>query len=172
MTNWQEEWDNKLKLHDPNQFYTPLLARLEEATKVQRLYIVLGAFGILAFYLIIGNCAELLCNLIGFAYPAYQSVKALESSNKEDDTKWLTYWVVCAAFHIVDFFSDKLLSWFPLYWLMKCVFLVWCYIPIENNGSMIIYNRFLRPFFLDKRNQIDKAISDLTNKAASAMKKD
>jgi len=169
---WQEEWDTKLKLHDTDQFYTPLLARIEEATKVQRIYIVLGVFGILSFYLIIGNCAELLCNLIGFAYPAYQSIKALESSNKDDDTKWLTYWVVCAAFHIVDFFSEKLLSWFPLYWLIKCVFLVWCYIPIENNGAMIIYNRFLRPFFLDKRNQIDKAISDLTNKAASAMKKD
>ena len=46
-------------------------------------------------------------------------VKAVESVNKDDDTQWLTYWVVYAAFSIVEYFSDIFLSWFPLYFLLK-----------------------------------------------------
>ena len=49
-------------------------------------------------------------------------VKAIESTNKEDDTQWLTYWVVYAAFNIVEFFSDIFLGWFPLYFLFKVWF--------------------------------------------------
>ena len=54
------------------------------------------------------------------------SVKAVESSTKDDDTQWLIYWVVFGVFNIVEFFSDILLSWFPLYFLVKvrvCLYL-------------------------------------------------
>jgi hypothetical protein len=61
----------------------------------------------------------LLCNFIGFVYPALESIKAIESRNKDDDTKWLTYWVVYAYLSTIEFFSDILLSWFPFYWLAK-----------------------------------------------------
>ena len=46
-------------------------------------------------------------------------MKAVESESKEDDTQWLIYWVVFGVFNIVEFFSDILLSWFPLYFLVK-----------------------------------------------------
>jgi len=47
------------------------------------------------------------------------SVKAIESVNKDDDTQWLTYWVVYSVFALVEFFADILLSWIPLYWFLK-----------------------------------------------------
>jgi len=47
------------------------------------------------------------------------SVKAIESVNKEDDTQWLTYWVVYSVFALAEFFTDILLSWIPLYWFLK-----------------------------------------------------
>lgn len=46
-------------------------------------------------------------------------VKAIESPSKEDDTVWLTYWVVYALFGLVEFFSDLLLFWFPFYYAGK-----------------------------------------------------
>lgn len=49
-------------------------------------------------------------------------VKAIESATKDDDTKWLTYWVVYGIFSVAEFFADIFLSWFPFYYIGKvCV---------------------------------------------------
>ena len=45
--------------------------------------------------------------------------KAIDSVQKDDDTQWLTYWVVYAAFGIIEFFTDLILSWVPFYFLAK-----------------------------------------------------
>lgn len=31
---------------------------------------------------------------------------------------------------------------------LQCAFLIWCMLPTEQNGSYIIYNRIIRPYFL------------------------
>ena len=48
-----------------------------------------------------------------------RSIKAIESSSKEDDTTWLTYWVVYGVFSVAEFFSDIFLYWFPFYYAGK-----------------------------------------------------
>ena len=45
--------------------------------------------------------------------------KAIDSVDKDDDTQWLTYWVVYAAFGIIEYFTDMFLSWVPFYFLAK-----------------------------------------------------
>lgn len=47
------------------------------------------------------------------------SCKAIDSPEKDDDTQWLTYWVVYAVFGIMEYFTDLILSWIPFYFLAK-----------------------------------------------------
>ncbi|KYM76606.1 PREDICTED: receptor expression-enhancing protein 5 [Atta cephalotes] len=148
-------------LKDESKPWTKMFALAEEKTGIDRLYIFVGSLILLAIYLVFGLGQQLVCNIVGFVYPAYQSMKALESPKKEDDTKWLTYWVVFAVFTIVEFFSEYIVSWFPVYWLFKCVFYVWLMAPIaEYNGSLILYRRIIRPKFIQYQPGLDRFLSN------------
>ena len=84
-----------------------------------------GTLACVVSWLMFGWGAQLLCNAIGFIYPAYCSIKALESHKKDDDTQWLMYWVVFSWFSVIEFFSDILVGWVPFYWFSKvCYFFV------------------------------------------------
>ncbi len=164
-----DNWRVKLNrfLHEKNVF-TDLLAQLEEKSGIDRFYIVLTGGVLLAGYLIIGYGATLICNFIGFVFPAYSSIKAIESRNKEDDTKWLIYWIVFSTFSMVELFADVILFWIPFYSFLKCLFLVYCMAPTKWNGSVAIYNNIIRPFFLKHEEKIDKVMSRVTNIACEA----
>ncbi|XP_032829759.1 receptor expression-enhancing protein 5-like isoform X1 [Petromyzon marinus] len=127
-----------------------------------------GFAAVIAVYLAVGYGASLLCNLVGFCYPAYRSIAAIESSSKEDDTKWLTYWVVYGLFCVGEFFSDLVLYWFPFYYFFKCAFLVWCMAPVPWNGSAVIYQRIILPWFHAHSAQVDRVIDDLSGRARMA----
>lgn len=64
------------------------------------------------------------------------SIKAIESSVKEDDTQWLTYWVVYGLFSIVEAFSDIFLFWFPFYYASKVGQFIMLYFIFYTNTFM------------------------------------
>jgi len=160
LTNIRENFRKTL---EADNSVTRVLAIAEKKTGVDRERLAYGIIGFLAFYLIIGYGNDLVCNLIGFIYPAYASVKAIESRATDDDTKWLMYWVVYALFGILEVFSDQLLFWIPFYTLSKCLFLLWVMAPTKNGGTHVIYYRVIRPFVLANQDQIDKSIGQATN---------
>ncbi|XP_037716822.1 receptor expression-enhancing protein 5 isoform X1 [Drosophila subpulchrella] len=159
-------------LRDASKPWTKAFDTVEEKTGVDRVNIFIGAAGFCALYLIFGYGAQLLCNIIGVLYPAYISIHAIESSSKQDDTKWLIYWVTFGIFTVIEFFSGLLTSVIPFYWLLKCAFLIWCMLPTEQNGSTIIYAKLVRPYFLKHHESVDRIIDDGMKKAAGVLKHD
>ena len=158
-------------LRDNSKPWTPILDKIEGITGVNRVYMFFVFVAVLALWLVFGFAGQLVCNLTGFVYPAYVSISAIESSRKDDDTKWLTYWVVYAIFSIVEFFADIIVGWFPMYWLTKCVFMVWLMLPTDLNGSMVIYNRIIKPYYLKHHSVIDDTIHKAQHQAAKLLEK-
>nr|CCA27992.1 conserved hypothetical protein [Albugo laibachii Nc14] len=121
------------------------LRELEEKTGIEKFYIFSAGLLVLGVFLFVIGGARLIIKLLGFLYPAYQSFKALSSSDVKDDTQWLTYWVVFALYNITEPITDLLLSWIPLYFLLKTGFLVWCYHP-NTLGANVIYHNVIKPY--------------------------
>jgi len=156
------------KLHEPNSV-TNALEKIEQKTGIKRFYLVAVVVGIFALYLIFGHFAELVCNIIGFLYPAYISIKAIESVDKTDDTQWLTYWVVFALFNVVEFASDAIVGWFPVYWLCKCALMLYLYLPMTK-GADKLYSSYIRPFVLKHQDAIDSRLGHAVGKASDAVR--
>jgi len=72
---------------------------------------VAGSFFFVFLLILLNIGGALITHLVGFLYPAYASFKAIESSSKEDDTLWLTYWTTFGFLSIAEFFSDIILYW-------------------------------------------------------------
>ena len=78
---------------------------------------------------------------VGFLYPAYKSLHAIMSDDREAGLAWMRYWVVLAVFSMVETIADPLLDFLPGYLLGKCVFLVWCMAPSDKSGSNLVFTQ-------------------------------
>jgi len=155
------------RLSTEDDVITRTLGKAERATGINRVNILIGAVVLLFFTFLWQHGIQLLTVVATFPYPAYRSIKAVESARKDDDTQWLIYWIVFSVFHLAEYFSDILLYWFPFYYTAKLVFLGWCMWPSDTrNGSAMIYNLILRPLFISNEKKIDEAFDRVSAKAA------
>lgn len=141
----------------------PFCKKMEAKIGVNRKYVALAIIICCFLGVVVGYASQLICNVLGFVYPAYESIKAIETANNDDDRKWLTYWVVYSSFIILEFFSDYLLFWIPFYFFFKTGLLIWCMHP-HYNGTAFIYNNLIRPVFLLNEKRIDTLLSKAQDK--------
>uniref|UniRef100_A0A5S6QXG0 Receptor expression-enhancing protein n=1 Tax=Trichuris muris TaxID=70415 RepID=A0A5S6QXG0_TRIMR len=97
----------------------------------------------LTVYLTVGRFAELICNLICVVYPVYMSLLAIELRDGGENAQWLTYWIFFALFTIVDYSSDLVMAFLPVYWLLKCVLFLWLSVPMYK-GAARVYQSLLQ----------------------------
>jgi receptor expression-enhancing protein 5/6 len=120
-------------------------------------YVVLGLVGLICLILMKALGGNALCNLVGFVYPMYRSFKALQTDNKEDDSQWLTYWIVYGFFTTVESVTDLLSGLIPMYYLVKVGFLVWCMAP-QTKGAQMIYKKVIEPQLKKGEKHIDEVL--------------
>merc|ERR1711936_436414 len=89
--------------------------------------------------------------LVSLAVPTWASLQALVAGDLVSQGSWLRYWLVFAIAELLTLPIPymKLASpfLFCLY-LSKLALLIWCQLPIENNGSEVIFGQF---FFLREK---------------------
>ncbi|CAO1613650.1 unnamed protein product [Sympodiomycopsis kandeliae] len=128
----------------------PQLVQFERTTSVPKAYAAIGSVSLLTLLIFFNIFAGFLTNLIGFAAPAYFSLKALESPQPQDDVQWLTYWVVFGFFTFVESFVNVILYWFPFYYTVKTLIVIWLMLP-QTQGAKTVYTRLLRPAFVNAK---------------------
>ncbi|KAH7482293.1 hypothetical protein PRIC1_008219 [Phytophthora ramorum] len=146
----------------------PVLQSAQDATGVEKLYLVAGGAALTLLLLLVGFGAGLICNLVGFVYPAFCSFKAIETDDKKDDVQWLTYWVVYACFNLVEIFADFLLYWIPFYYAFKLGFLLWLFMP-STLGASFLYMHFLAPFLKSQESRIDRAMKEAVSSSGAVI---
>ncbi|GMT00337.1 hypothetical protein PENTCL1PPCAC_22511, partial [Pristionchus entomophagus] len=120
------------------------LSDTEKKTGMKREQLFFFSVAIISLYLIFGDLAHTVGNLIGVVYPSYISVKAIRSDEKTDDTKWLIYWTVFGFFSLIDFFAEAIMRTFPIYFLFKVLFLMYLFMP-QTEGAEILYTNYVDP---------------------------
>lgn len=138
----------------------------QEATKVPKEYLTITGSFILLSLIFFGIGAGSVCSIIGFLYPAYKSLLAIESKTRGDDTQWLIYWVVYCFFMMIEVFTDFLLYWIPFYYAFKLAFLLWAMLP-QTKGAKFLYDSFLKDFLKKNESKIDQALDDAKRTAGS-----
>ncbi|KAG5870193.1 hypothetical protein JTB14_023181 [Gonioctena quinquepunctata] len=96
--------------------------------------------------------------LFGTLYPAYASYKAVRTKNVKEYVKWMMYWIVFALFTCIETFTDVFLSWFPFYYEIKIVLVIWLLSP-ATKGSSILYRKFVHPTLSSREQEIDEYIT-------------
>lgn len=102
--------------------------------------------------------SRLVILLFGTLYPAYASYKAVRTKNVREYVKWMMYWIVFALFTCVETFTDVFLSWFPFYYEIKIILVIWLLSP-ATKGSSILYRKFVHPTLSSREQEIDEYIN-------------
>jgi len=144
----------------------PLLQQAEEATKIPKEYLATAGSFLLLSLVFFGIGAGSLCSIVGFVYPAYKSLLAIETPTRGDDTQWLIYWVVYCFFSMIEVFTDFLLYWIPFYYAFKLAFLLWAMMP-QTKGAKFLYDSFLKDFLKKNESKIDAALDDAKRTAGT-----
>ncbi|XP_030243932.1 receptor expression-enhancing protein 2 isoform X3 [Drosophila navojoa] len=104
----------------------------------------------------------------GTLYPAYASYKAVRTKNVKEYVKWMMYWIVFAFFTCIETFTDIFLSWFPFYYEVKVVIVLWLLSP-ATKGSSTLYRKFVHPMLTRREQEIDEYLNQARERGYSAV---
>ena len=133
--------------------------------------IISGVLAVCACLTFINLFGKYITCLVGVTLPAYFSIKAIESPEFDDDKQWLTYWAIYGIFTLLDQFANFILRIFPFYFVLKILFLIWCFMP-NTMGALFIYNKVVAPYFRKYEDRIDKKIEKFIREGKLRGRKD
>ncbi|XP_054721917.1 receptor expression-enhancing protein 1-like [Uloborus diversus] len=105
--------------------------------------------------------SRLVLLVFGTLYPAYASYKTVKTKNVKDYVKWMMYWVVFAMYKFIEIFADIFIAfWFPFYYELKIMFVLWLICP-ATRGSSYIFRKLINPHLSKHEKVIDSYLNSL-----------
>jgi len=107
------------------------------------------------------------CVVVWFAFliPVFGTYKALSHRpvSEPELERWTQYWAVIGVVVAYEYLAEFWISWFPFYWEVKTVFLLFLALP-QTQGSTYIYQMYLQPFFSKNEVDLDAGIVNIQAK--------
>ncbi|KAG6606455.1 receptor expression-enhancing protein 5-like [Phytophthora cinnamomi] len=95
---------------------------------------------------------------VGICSGAYESLKVLSRVEKGVDTATLAFvlefWIVLAAAAIFQQYLEFFISWFPFYYLFKCILLGLLLTP-NKHFPHLLFEGFIRPAVMTFKRELD-----------------
>ena len=142
---------------------------LATKTGLRHAYVVIILGALTAFLLLHALLNGFILFMVAIVGPAYITFKAIESPNKDDDTKMLYYWCVLGFFMIADRFLGFILDYLPFPGVLRFTFLV-CLIVKDFAISKAIYEFTIAPVLKKYKIYIDEATKVATDSVKEAAK--
>ncbi|BGP26439.1 hypothetical protein Rt10032_c11g4605 [Rhodotorula toruloides] len=149
MATAQQKFDYYISQVDKELSKYPTLNRLEAQTSIPKAYAVLGVGALFSTFIFFNIFAGFLSNLLGWALPAYFSLKALESPGHDDDVQWLTYWVIFGSFTFIESLIS-VVAWFPYYYVVKSLFILYLTLP-STRGAIVVHDKLFKPLLAQRK---------------------
>ena len=81
--------------------------------------------------------------------------------------QWMIYWIVFAMVTIIEEQADLFISfWFPLYYELKILFLIWLLSP-ATRGATLLYRQVIHPNLARREEEIDEFLKKCKNESYS-----
>lgn len=132
---------------------------IEEKTKVKPSVLLLIVFVLLLLLSPIFKTHTIMTSLVCYLIPAYLSFLALESKDKEDDIRYLTYWII---FSVAEVGTPLLRLFFNRFtYMVFRIFITLVLLHPESPACSLIYNKAVKPFLSEHEKTIDKKLDEL-----------
>ena len=107
---------------------------------------------------------------ISFLFPGYKSFLAVMSEGSSDDTRWLTYWVMCGLLFLFEAAFSIIPEHFPLYYELKCVILLFLQYDTARPAYKL-YMKYVEPLLKKAEPHIDKFLEQYSQQAVKIQHK-
>lgn len=138
------------------------LTVITDKTGLRLSQLALALIVFLTVVLFIAEASTFIVGIACFLVPAYFSFLSLETHNKDDDIKYLTYWVIFALTEVISPLFHWLLGGF-VYTFIRVGVTVACLHP-QVDLSRKFYFNVISPYLTKNEATIDRKFNDIQQK--------
>ena len=136
-----------------------LVCKIHEQLGYSKKYIATGMLGILLFFCVTSQGAQLCAFAAGSVYPIYVSYKTIQSQSALEQQKMHKYWVVWIVSTRCELALSTLLAFVPLFAQLKMIGYI-ANIYSAFNVSTHLYDQGIVPIFSSIENQLQSQYSE------------